>query len=294
MIGEETSDRDVVPSLTLPVSVPDDEGATLPIDVGVLGRARVSGSLGDSSDDLDVEGAVIRAVSTTLSGSAGSLTIETTSVNGGDFTLDLLPGSYTVSVIPDYDPHPRSSPISIGVEVAADDELDLGRVALPGLGTLAGVVVDQEGDPVGGAQVKATQTGYGHHAYNATTDQDGSYRLEIPVTPYEVTVTPVGTGGAVTRRNLTPGQNGNITLDVGLAVTGTVTWQGAPVAFALVEVRDLRSGALLGSTSSDNSGAFALEVVVPTASPEPTGTTDTEPTDTGPGDTGDTGDTANR
>ncbi len=309
VIGEQISNRTLVPSLTLPVDVVDEAGTDLDVDLGVLGRASVTGSLGDAGEDRDIEQAVIRAVSTSLDGSGGSLVIETTSVNEGFFTLDLLPGAYTVSVIPDYTPNPDASPISVVVEVDDGDVSDLGRITLPGLGSLSGVVVDQSGDPVGGAQVKATQTGYGRHSYNALTDADGSYQLDLPVTPYEVTVTPVGTAGAVTRRNLTPGQNGNITLDVGQPVAGTLLWQGQPVPYAKVEVRDLQSGALLGVTSSGTDGAFALEVVVPvtdgTASSDSgdtdsggttTGPTDTGGTDTGATETGtnDTGDTAAR
>ncbi|MFZ5479209.1 MAG: hypothetical protein ACOZNI_20765 [Myxococcota bacterium] len=250
----ERDDPEVVPALRTEVLVEDPEnGAALNIDLGTLESASARGYVYDA-DGEEVRDAVVRFTAEALDGATGELVIETQANSDGYFGLDLLPGTYTIEVIPPYSP--VSTPRVYVDEVIEAGSNDLGTRRVDGSATLAGTVVDAPE----GSLVVATQVGYGN-VYSAKTSGDGRFSMEVPAGEYVVRVTPAdGDAGAMTYRQLATGDDARFELDPGEPLSGAVTFEGEAVAYALYEVYDVASGVLVAQGRTDESGGFAVLV----------------------------------
>lgn len=284
VVGGRTDEDRVLPGVQAEVVVGEEE-ATAYLDVGALTEVDLSGSLRDPSGGR-VGDARVRATSLRLDGSDGALSLETETDENGAFTLRLLPGRWSVEYVPAYSDAPVAGPL--GVQYSVAEDTSVGSVTLPGLRHVRGTVTDGQERGVGDALLTLTQTGYGRHVYSAITKADGSYDLEVPDTTYELTVfPPAAATSAVTTVVVESGEDGDVVLQQGEPVSGVLSYDGVPVQYALVEVRDARTARLLGTTTSDGEGRFAVEVVVPEVAPQ-----DDTGSDTEGADTGDTGGTA--
>jgi len=128
-------------------------------------------------------------------------------------------------------------------------------------GTLTGTVVDTDGDPVAGADVRATQ---GDRVRTVTTDGDGGFSMILADGDWELSATAFGyttataevtlVGGETTRQDLTLERLPVFTL------TGTVTdaATGEPVYGATVEL----PGTPLAPARTGVDGRYSIEVPV--------------------------------
>lgn len=237
-------------------SVPDGLPATREQAIDVIASTATLSGRVVGPDDSPVEGAHVWAYLPT--DGLVPATPGATGVTGpdGSFTLDEIPlGTYAVLVhptgeslahrwLPDAPTRTSATPITL----SRHQHLDVGTIALSGVGSISGTVADTSG-PVEGATVAAVADGTAWlPAATATTGPDGSYSLDgLPGGTYQVRVAhPSGGttwyGGTPTRAGATP-----VILDSGGAVTGvdvsplttttvsgTVTAPDGPVEGALV------------------------------------------------------------
>jgi hypothetical protein len=101
---------------------------------------------------------------------------ETRSDAAGRFELALLrPTDYALVI--DHPAFPRHALHDL--RVLADLELDLGDVLLPRGGALVGTLRTADGAPIAGGHVRIEEQGRGvHHHHVATTEPDGSFRID--------------------------------------------------------------------------------------------------------------------
>jgi hypothetical protein len=262
--GPVSAENQVAPSFSVTVLVEDADGVELPISLGEVRDATVSGVAVDA-DGNRVRDARVRFRSVSLDGGVGSLVVETEANSDGEFvSRSLLPGVYTIEVMPPFSSEGvTASPAIYGQRIV--DGTDLGRLALDPPATLSGAVVGALGGPVGDALVVVTEIGFGGNVYFTRTDKDGSFALPVPDVPLAVAITPASsTDGAVANLELAaPATDLAFTLEPGLLVSGVLSFEGSPVAYGSVEVRDADTGLLLGQVLSGEDGAFSLRVSVP-------------------------------
>lgn len=259
--GERTS---AMPTIELPLEVSqDDTGIEQNLSVGTLDLAFVEGRIFDAEGD-DVDQVVVRFHADSLDGGltvAATATHETTTNNDGEFRRGLLPGQWTVEVIPPFDDDGAASPLRFSLEVEPDQDVDLGNIELPRRTTAAGLVTDASGNPVSGAIVSFTERGFDGHTYSQTTRGDGQFTRRTPAVPMELTLVPPTPNTAVTRLVVEdPSDLPRLELDEGVPFSGKVEAEGAPLDFALIEVYD-DGGAFLGSTVTNGEGSFQLRVL---------------------------------
>lgn len=259
--GERTS---AMPTIELPLEIDQDAtGVEQSLSVGTLDLAFVEGRIFDAEGD-DVDQVVVRFHSESLGGGltvAATASHETTTNNDGEFRRGLLPGQWTVEVIPPFDDDGATSPLRFSLDVEPDQDTDLGNIELPRRTTATGQVTDASGNPVSGAIVSFTERGFDHHTYSQTTRGDGQFTRRTPAVPMELTLVPPTPNTAVTRLVIDdPSDLPRLELDEGVPFSGTVEAEGAPLDFALIEVYD-DGGAFLGSTVTNGEGAFQLRVL---------------------------------
>lgn len=277
------------PAVELPFTVADASGAELELDLGALETAQVSGLVLDEAGDEPGE-LTIRVRAESLAGSDGGFEYSQTQQGTGYVAIDLLPGRYTVELIPAYGS--GLTPRVVDLELP-DGGADLGEIRLDGSSTFAGEVRTAGGNAVVGATVTVQETAFDEYAWNTTTDSDGSWTIAgLPSLPMEVTVTPQNPdAGAVSRTYQDPGSLAVISLAEGELVSGVVSTRGVVVPYAFVEVRDAASLEVVGRAVTDSEGNFSLRIDPALLRPDDDSGLDTDSggTDSDAGDTGDTG-----
>jgi hypothetical protein len=201
------------PDLT--VEVGDEEPST-GNDVEVLAPASLSGT-------VTAGGAPVPGVVVTLVGPDGEVVATTTTAADGTYAFaDLVPGNYTVGVLPPPG-YALDGPAERDATVAASDVTGA-DFALARPGAVGGTVTDDAGAPVAGATVTVEGPG---GAVELTTDAGGAYVLEgLAPGDYVVTLTPPGGyASAVPDLRVTLTAAGESVLDQDFVVTraGTPT-----------------------------------------------------------------------
>ncbi len=279
--GPTTEPGRVAPAVSLPVLVESEDGVELAIGLGAVEGATADGAVVDPGGEQVAEPRV-RFTSTALDGGVGSLVVENVGTPQGDFiSRELLPGTYDIEIMPPAQAEPTLSPLRVGGR-RIDADTSLGPFRLEAATRLGGTVLDVEGTPAGQALVVATEVGFAGNVYHTYTDGDGRFDLAVPNVPLVLTLTPASTAdGAVRYVSVdAPSTDLLLELEVGVLVEGVLSYDDLPVAYGSVQVYDAGSGLLLGQAISDSQGAFSLRVSLPEGE---------DVTDTGGGDTGDTG-----
>lgn len=252
----------LVPTVSVEVVVEDVEsGAELSVGVGSLRETTVEGEA-VGPDGRPVRGASVTLESVALEGGVGTLRRTATANEEGRFFVDVLAGTYDMTVTAPYED--VLSPVSVASVDAADD-VDVGLVRLGDPVRLRGLVFDTAGVPVPGVVVTATQDGYDGFVYSASTDASGAYDVSVPDGAYTVGFTPPDTevAGAPTTLSLVAGEETAVMLEEGAVLSGQVTYGSTGVSYALVEVYDAATGVLVARGLTDASGAYDLRVPAP-------------------------------
>lgn len=269
--GETTS---AMPRVALPLTVDDDvAGVEQNLNVGTLEVVYVEGRIFDMEGD-DVDQAVVRFTSDDLH---SQLTVEatgshtTTTNNDGQFRRGLVPGSWTVEIMPAYEDDGVASPTRFSLELTPGSDQNLGRIELPARTQAQGQVVDSSGSPVSGAIVSFAERGFDGFTYSDTTRDNGQFSRRLPPVPMELTLVPPTPSSAVTRLVVDdPTELPRLQMQEGIPLSGKVSGTADPIEFALIEVYADDDGAFLGSTVTDREGAFSVQV---RAAPEGLGDT---------------------
>jgi protocatechuate 3,4-dioxygenase beta subunit len=252
----------LVPTLSTEVLVEDAvDGAALSIDVGSLRETTIEGEA-VGPDGRPVAGASVMLESVALEGGVGTLRRTATANEEGRFFVDVLAGVYDLTVTAPYED--VLSPVSVSA-VDASEDADVGLLRLSDPVRLRGLVFDTTGVPVPDVVVTATQDGYDGFVYSSTTDATGAYDLTVPDGGYVVGFAPsdASVAGAPTTLALVAGEETAVLLEEGALLSGQVSHAGAGVAYALVEVHDAATGALVARGLTDATGGYALRVALP-------------------------------
>ncbi|WP_248930004.1 beta strand repeat-containing protein [Paenibacillus hamazuiensis] len=170
--------------------------------------------------------------------------INQTSNDGGVYTLNVPPGTYTVTVYKTG--YPTESKTNVQVMSGQTTTVNFGNVSA---GSISGTVTDASGHPVSGASVSVSGSGG-----SANTDASGKYTLNVPVGTYIVTVSKTGYAPYV-KNNILVTVGSTTTVDFGYgAISGTVTDENSqPVPSASVS-----AGVI--SQSTNDGGSYTLNV----------------------------------
>jgi hypothetical protein len=216
-------------------------------------------------DGNNVEDVVVRATATSLTRANGTLTIETETDRSGRFDEAILPGHWTIELIPPYDASLSLSPKTLDVEVK-DGGLDLDdQTLLPRVAVATTVIDPSTGIGVTGAAVSIREIGYDGYTFDAISDATGFVSLEATAVPVEVTVTPPSeTGRAVT--HFTYGGPNEIPAELPLAVgtifAGSVSAPSVLDGGALLELRLAGEDEPFAAVQTGEDGTFSFRVDV--------------------------------
>lgn len=249
------------PTLVHRTLVEGDEGSQVNATYGSLEPISVRGEVVDRGGQA-VGDVLVRFTSASLyNNPAGTLVVETETDPYGKYSAELLEGQYLVEFLPPY--QVACSPTrSAGVDVPqVAGVLDLGETELLDFLTLEAVLQDPQGFALANVNVTAEQTDFGGYVYNVVSDANGNISLSLPRSDYAFTFNPPPeSGAAATRLEVSAaGLPTEIDLPAGNLVSGVVTHDDAPVAYALVDLRD-SDGNLYVSTVTDETGAFAVRI----------------------------------
>ena len=227
------------------------------------------------------EGAVrVRIISQSLDGYAdGEARFEAElGTNGsGRFTEIAPAGFYRVEVAPQALDGP--SPLVVeGVRVGSGNTTTtVNGLSLSRKTARQGRVLDEDGTPVGLAQITCTELGFAERSFSTTADPEGGWVMSLPDTPVRCAVTPpIELAGAlaVTWQRMedeelfTEDAEWTLRIREGSVLSGQVRSRGearlsapdiAEVASAVVEVLD-SSGNLLGVAITDSNGQFRMRI----------------------------------
>jgi hypothetical protein len=262
----EGAEGTTVPRIELPdVLVAESAEASAPIVVGAgqVDFAEVTGRVADA-DGRPVSNASVRFTSVDLDDAAGALEVATETDQNGLFSRQLLPGAWTMRVVPTYEAEGEASPVEQEVVIGAEGS-DLGDITLSARVQLEGVVVDSAGAPLGGVVVAIEEAGFDHYVYTATTDVQGAFACNVPDTALIVRFMPSNDRGvAITPFSLPRPSEGPSTypLGAGALIAGNASASGSPLPFAVIEVKS-PSGESLGTTVTDTNGRYALRIAAP-------------------------------
>ena len=156
---------------------------------------------------------------------------------------------------------------AIAAQVAVPQKGEL-VLELPPAAVIEGAVRAADGSPGDGAEVIALGAGT---AFNTVAAKGGGFSLEVDPGQYQLSATrngeaggdrkPVAVAAGATVRGVV------IQLGKPAAIAGTVTAQAtaAPIAGAIVTLRNYQSANELASTVTESSGTFAIEGLAPGA-----------------------------
>jgi hypothetical protein len=247
------------PTVSVEIDVVEDEGATFDLDYGVLSPVAVRGRVVEEQGQ-DLGEVVVRFTALDLDDPAWSLVVETEADGNGLFRTELLPGRWTVEFLPAYELHltPLTLEIEVGTSAYAFDE----DVVLAGLTSLRGRVLGPDGSRQAGVAVQAQELCCAGNVYASSTNADGIVEMEVPAVPLQFTFTPSDAGLAIQHRTVDAAteQLGSVTLPEGEPVRGTVTADGEPVPYAVVEIRGAEDDRLYGTTLTGEDGSFSARI----------------------------------
>lgn len=232
-------------------------GETLRGLVVTLGAA--SGLTGTVST---VEGTPVRGATLVASPAGGQGELgRAASADGGGWRMDVPPGEYDVTVRAEG----MTGRVLEAVVVNPGGHTPLDVRLEPATAALEGLVVDAEGQPLEGAQVRAEPASFSGVARTTLTDAAGTWRLEgLEAGPTSVRARREGSqrwtsrmetlkAGAVTRVDFTLADSGSVWGQVTRASGGPLTEP------ALVHAVP-RGGSGTASTETDAQGQFQLEL----------------------------------
>ena len=231
-------------------------------DIGPLNEVKVSGRLKHPSGGMYQERALIRFKAIELQQNLGELTIETNNDTNGTFRADLLPGRWSVSIIPPFGEDTSVAPTEIELIVDENNDIQMEDVFLNASVRVTGNVVDPQGLPASGVIFSCKEEGFDQHVYSTSTDTEGQFSLELPPSPCLATLTPISGNAAIQSFYFTaPSEDQliELRLESGKEISGSLLFENAIVPFALIEIRDDENN-LLASTLSDNDGRFNLRL----------------------------------
>jgi len=242
------------------------DGADVSTDFRVEGEARtvtlkarggtVTGTVTDSVKQTAISGAAVTAVKT----DDPSVTATATSVGNGLYTLNLLPGSYTVKA--SKNGYVTSDPFTI--TVASGETLRGRDIALqPGSGTVSGTVTDRtKHTAISGATVRLSS---GDKIFTATTGSDGGYAIEnVPAGSYAVTVSANGYGESSATVEVTSAgaaYDAELTQESGTLsgiVTGSDDGVTGPVPLEGAVITASQDGAQVQAASTGADGSYSM------------------------------------
>ena len=151
---------------------------------------------------------------------------------------------------------------TVVVSTATETELELALSMTPGRGAMSGRVVDQDGNPIGGATIEATQGVITYRTVSSTTDPVGAWTLEGLATPATYLVTVTARGYAT--QNLTVevaggasvgSVNATMQRDLG-TIRGQITYRDAGVGAVTVTLEGPEARETTTLTVGDLVGSF--------------------------------------
>lgn len=247
-----------VPTVDNAITVVEDVGASLDLDLGKLDPVNVEGTLLDPSG-TEVIDAIVRFASTQLEQEGASLTVESNVDRTGQFLVELLPGSWTVEFIPALET--GLSPVATTLEVGTT-KVSMQDITVPELIDVVSMVYDPDGAQAAGVVLTATELGFDARSWSAVTDATGVVSLSLPSTPVRLTLTPPDASAAITHLTVDPSTDdlGTLYLAAGTAVRGQLEVGGEAVPYTVIELRDPDTNELYGTTFTDAEGSFSVRV----------------------------------
>lgn len=177
----------------------------------------------------------------------------------GLFIARLPPGTYTVEYLP-----PFGDEVSWeqATQVNLNASGELGVTQLSPLSVVQAQVVFA-GDQVGATLVRAEELGGAGRVFETTAGDDGYFTLPVSSGALQWTFTPpFGVEAATTFKTWTAAElqeRSSVSLDAGVLLEGAVTFEGEPVPYSVVDVRD-QDDTLWAQTVTDETGAFSVRV----------------------------------
>jgi hypothetical protein len=267
------------PTLTVPTVEVGLTGANVDLTYPtLLQSALVEGHL-DTESGTSTAGTIVRFTAETLfgfedvgvadgvEGVTATWTGETPVSEAGTILTRVVPGLYTVEVLP--------PSVNAGVEFSPErltgetfserpngEANQLGSLMLSSLVNVSGRALTNDGRTVADAVITCVETGFDHRFWTTVVDADGDWSANLPETVLACELTPPsGRGLAIARSLIDPTTESlrDFLVPDGEPVTGTVTFDGLPELFAVVNVYDL-DGTLLGFGITGADGAFSIPV----------------------------------
>jgi len=175
-----------------------DRRITVPRVDGVQFTGAVRGEEGEA-----VQGATVRFSSNDVfegaeAGLEGTFSASTTTSDDGTFSVELLPGQYTVTVTPPEDAENAWAPLSAETLVVEELATELEDLVLPSQIALFGSCTTFTGDPAGGVTVLARargDMGELQRSQETASSQEGEFRLSIDAGRYDMLVKVADTTG---------------------------------------------------------------------------------------------------
>lgn len=261
-IGEDIVGGPIVPSVAVEFEVLDEAGVQVDLGVGELAsfdlKAEIVRESGEGLGD-----ATVRLTSVGLDGSAGSLELETTNQGNGGFSLSALPGRYRVEIWPGSSNRELAPVVFPSVRLGSD--VDLGQVVLAAPVRLNGQIDNEEAVLLRDAIVIASQLDGGEYSFSTTTDGDGRYSLDLPAGQYEVQIVPADADSGALSSQVVAVDSGSelsVSLTAGTTVEGVATFGDTVAAFALVEIYNPNTDALLAQVLTDAEGRYSARVAL--------------------------------
>jgi hypothetical protein len=229
-----------------------------PVDLSYPGSGRVLATLQvRSADDSPVGGIPVRFTAVALDGYGDAqLVVEAEAASDGRVDLPLVPGVYDIEILP--------GDVALvgwradGVDIHSGGTID--TVALDPLVPISGVTVEATGLPLAGVRVTCDEIGFAGRTWSTFSDDSGVWSLTTAPLVSCAAVPPGGRSDlAIERLVIDAGETTSWTpqLAPGREITGVVTLDGEPEAFAVVEVRNA-AGQIVGQGLSDGDGLYNL------------------------------------
>ena len=249
-----------LPTIQQPVTLGKDGGAWASIDVGIIEPVLVRG-VPRTADGQTMSNAVVRLTATTLAQAEGTMMVETETDQSGGFLIYVLPGEWTLEIIPPADVADLTAPLEQALTIDSSG-VNLGSLTLSEQITIERMLFDGDGQPAANVLATFTEQGFDHATYTAYTDANGLLTVSVPDVPLDVWLTPAQGETAVTRRVLlSPGAATEEawSLSAGVRLSGAVRRPDGRGGLSIVEVYD-EDGVFYGSTLTDAEGAFDFRI----------------------------------
>lgn len=249
------------------VEVPE-EGVVVDVAYPVMPTTFVEGRIEDATGN-PIEDATVRFVFEDADGFsklAASWTGEDVTDGLGGFLLSAIPGTYTIEVIPSEEGLVDAwSPKRITGQAFTAPKVTLRLpIELDPLILVSGqVFAEATGAPLPSAHVTCTEIGFGERSFDTFTEVDGTFYLNTSTARQRCEIAPPsnGVGLATIRREIDPSVQSSgydFILPPGTLLTGTVSLNGVPEPYAVVEVWS--DQVRLGTSVTLEDGRFELQI----------------------------------